>query len=140
MGTGMSSVGVAVAVLVAAFLAWMGARLLARATADKPIALDDTFDGLRKVHLQPIPRIGGLAVFAGLLGGAVAEWALDGVLGTWPLLLLVCVAPGFVWGLIEDLSKRGEVPVRLALTGDCRGPRLRSAGCADNRNRRPGTR
>jgi len=112
----MSSVGVAVAVLVAAFLAWLGARLLARAAADKPIALDDTLDGLRKVHLQPIPRIGGVAVFAGLAGGAVAQWALDGALGTWPLLLLLCVAPGFVWGLIEDLSKRGAVPVRLALT------------------------
>jgi UDP-GlcNAc:undecaprenyl-phosphate/decaprenyl-phosphate GlcNAc-1-phosphate transferase len=32
------------------------------------------------------------------------------------LLLLLCVAPGLVWGLIEDLSNRGDVPVRLALS------------------------
>lgn len=116
----MSSVEVAIAALIAAFVAWAGARLLARATAGRPLALDDTFGGLRKVHLHPIPRIGGVAVAAGILGGAAADWAVDGELGMWPLLL-VCVVPGFVWGLVEDLSKRGAVPVRLALTGVAAG-------------------
>ena len=111
----MSSVGVAVAALIAAFVAWAGARFLARVTADKPLALDDTFDGLRKVHIQPIPRIGGLAVAAGIVGGMLVDWAADGDPDLWPLLL-VSVAPGFVWGLIEDVSKRGKVAVRLALT------------------------
>jgi UDP-N-acetylmuramyl pentapeptide phosphotransferase/UDP-N-acetylglucosamine-1-phosphate transferase len=32
-------------------------------------------------------------------------------------VLLLCAAPAFIWGLIEDLSKRGAVSVRLALTG-----------------------
>jgi UDP-GlcNAc:undecaprenyl-phosphate GlcNAc-1-phosphate transferase len=117
----MSSVGVAFAALAAAFVAWVGARLLARTMADKPIALDDTFCGsLRKVHVHPIPRVGGLAVAAGMLGGAGVDWAVDGDAGMW-LLLLVCVAPGFVWGLVEDLSKRGAVPVRLVLTGVAAG-------------------
>jgi len=116
LGMGMSSVGIAFAALIAAFMAWAGARVLARAAADKPLALDDTFDGLRKVHLEPVPRIGGLAVAAGIVGGALVDWTMDGDPDLWPLLLL-CVAPGFVWGLIEDISKRGKVMVRLALTG-----------------------
>jgi UDP-N-acetylmuramyl pentapeptide phosphotransferase/UDP-N-acetylglucosamine-1-phosphate transferase len=117
----MSSVGVAFAAFFAAFVAWVGARSLARTMADKPIALDDTFCGsLRKFHVQPIPRVGGLAVAAGMLGGACVDWAVDGDAGMWPLLL-VCVAPGFIWGLVEDLSKRGAVPVRLALTGVAAG-------------------
>jgi UDP-N-acetylmuramyl pentapeptide phosphotransferase/UDP-N-acetylglucosamine-1-phosphate transferase len=105
-----------VAAVIAAFVAWAGARLLARAAAGKPLALDDTFDGLRKIHLLPVPRIGGLAVAAGLLGGALADWISDGDPDLWPQLLL-CAAPAFVWGLIEDVSKRGKVMVRLALTG-----------------------
>src|SRR3954471_5457285 len=116
----MSSVGVAIAALMAAFVAWLGARALALCLADKPMALDDTFGGLRKVHLDPIPRVGGLAVAAGMIGGAAVDWAADGDAGLWPLLL-ICVAPGFIWGLLEDLSKRGAVPVRLALTGVAAG-------------------
>ena len=116
----MSSVGVAFAALMAAFVAWLGARALAIAMADKPMALDDTFGGLRKIHLNPIPRVGGLAIAAGMIGGACVDWAADGDAGMWPLLL-ICVAPGFVWGLVEDLSKRGAVPVRLALTGVAAG-------------------
>jgi len=36
-------------------------------------------------------------------------------------MLLVCVAPGLVWGLVEDLSKRGAVKARLALTAVAAG-------------------
>src|SRR4051812_18821342 len=116
----MSSAGVLFSALTAAFLAWLGARALALVMADKPMALDDTFGGLRKIHLAPIPRVGGLAVAAGMIGGASIDWAVDGDAGLWPLLL-VCVAPGFIWGLVEDLSKRGAVPVRLALTAMAAG-------------------
>src|SRR3954471_7209211 len=116
----MSSVGVAIAALMAAFVAWLGARALALCLADKPMALDNTFGGLRKIHLTPIPRVGGLAIAAGMIGGASIDWAADGDAGLWPLLLL-CVAPGFIWGLVEDLSKRGAVPVRLALTAVAAG-------------------
>ena len=76
--------------------------------------LDDTYGGLRKVHAIPTPRIGGVAVALGVVGGAAIDWAMNGRLTPW-LLLMVCVAPAFVWGLIEDISKRGFVMPRLAL-------------------------
>lgn len=57
-----------------------------------------------------------MAVAGAIVGGALAQWLLGGEFALW-LLLLPCAAPAFVWGLIEDLSKRGAVMVRLALTG-----------------------
>src|SRR5882672_2356931 len=76
--------------------------------------LDDTLGGLRKVHAIPTPRIGGIAVAIGVLAGAAIGAMTDGHAGTW-LLLLACVSPAFIWGLIEDLSKRGAVLPRLVL-------------------------
>jgi UDP-GlcNAc:undecaprenyl-phosphate/decaprenyl-phosphate GlcNAc-1-phosphate transferase len=106
---------VAIACLFAVIAAWLGAHALVVAGRGKPQALDDTLGGLRKVHVDPTPRIGGGAVAAGLvIGGAISIFG-SGNAVSW-LLLLMCVAPGFLWGLIEDLSKRGAVMVRLALT------------------------
>jgi UDP-N-acetylmuramyl pentapeptide phosphotransferase/UDP-N-acetylglucosamine-1-phosphate transferase len=44
------------------------------------------------------------------------EQALTGSAGSF-WLLLACMIPGFAWGLIEDLYKRGAVFARLVLTG-----------------------
>lgn len=110
----MPTLGIAVVVVFAAVLAWTGARLLIGASRQRREALDDTCGGLRKVHVTPTPRIGGVAVALGVLGGMVIDWAVSGRFAPW-LLLLVCVAPAFIWGLIEDLSKRGAVLPRLVL-------------------------
>lgn len=109
----MPSLGIAVAALFAAVCAWVVASLLIRAAQRRRETLDDTLGGLRKVHKVPIPRIGGVAVALGLVAGAVLEWLISERLTLW--LLFVCVAPAFVWGLIEDLSKRGAVLPRLVL-------------------------
>lgn len=101
-----------IAVVLAAAASWAGARALVHGSSGREFALDGE-EGPQKLHARPTPRIGGVAVAAGVLGGAAVDWAVNG--GTW-LLLLLCVAPGLVWGLIEDLSKRGAVFVRLALT------------------------
>src|SRR5687768_7589314 len=59
---------VALAVLFALFSAWFGAHALIRAKGNAK-ALDDTWGGLRKVHLIPTPRIGGIAIALGLVAG-----------------------------------------------------------------------
>lgn len=100
---------------LAAAAAWAGARLLCRSASGHERALDETRGGPQKVHAAPTPRIGGLAIAAGIAAGTLGLWAAGAELGPW-LLLLLCAAPGLVWGLIEDLTKRGDVPVRLALT------------------------
>jgi UDP-GlcNAc:undecaprenyl-phosphate GlcNAc-1-phosphate transferase len=106
------AVAVAVAVLLAALSAWLSAKALVRG---KPKALDDTRGGLRKVHVVPAPRIGGIAIAAGCVAGAAVNCVASEELCPWSILLL-CAAPAFAWGLIEDYSGRGAVAVRLALT------------------------
>jgi UDP-GlcNAc:undecaprenyl-phosphate GlcNAc-1-phosphate transferase len=49
----------------------------------------------------------------GLVVGSSIVWFFTIKSHLW--LLFVCVAPAFVWGLIEDISKRGAVLPRLAL-------------------------
>jgi UDP-N-acetylmuramyl pentapeptide phosphotransferase/UDP-N-acetylglucosamine-1-phosphate transferase len=78
---------------------------------------DGVASGPQKVHTQPTPRVGGLAVLAGLLVAAgvtlvAGEGPLDREFG----LLLVTAVPAFVGGLIEDLTKRVGVLERLMLT------------------------
>ena len=110
----LPTLSVLVPVVVAAILAWIGARTLA--SGPKPVqrALDETNGGLRKVHAVATPRVGGVAVAIGVAGGALACATLEGHAGRW-LLLLACVSPAFVWGLIEDVSKRQAVLPRLVL-------------------------
>src|SRR6185503_18435974 len=98
------------------FSSWCAAGFLVRGSQDRPKALDDTWGGLRKVHVVPTPRVGGIAVVAGLIAALTVSCLVRGALCPWSLLLL-CAAPAFIWGLIEDVSKRGSVSVRLALTG-----------------------
>ena len=68
--------------------------------------------GVQKIHGAPVPRIGGVAVAAGIVAGFATQAGTPAA--AW--LLLACAAPGFAWGLIEDLMKRGVPFVRLVLT------------------------
>jgi UDP-GlcNAc:undecaprenyl-phosphate GlcNAc-1-phosphate transferase len=111
----LAGFAVAVVVLLAAVSAWAAAYALSRGSFYKSKALDDTWGGLRKVHVFPTPRIGGIAIAVGLVIGLGVECLLNRALCPWWLLLL-CAVPAFTWGLIEDLTARGAVLVRFVLT------------------------
>ena len=73
--------------------------------------------GPQKYHKEPTPRIGGLAIMAGLLaaGGCMLlseKIDIDRNYG----LLLIAGIPAFFGGLIEDLTKKVGVTERLLLT------------------------
>jgi UDP-N-acetylmuramyl pentapeptide phosphotransferase/UDP-N-acetylglucosamine-1-phosphate transferase len=73
----------------------------------------DTIDGVQKFHCAPTPRIGGVAIFIGL----IAAWFLmpkpvAQLLG----LMLIAGLPAFAAGIIEDLTKRVGVTERLFAT------------------------
>jgi UDP-N-acetylmuramyl pentapeptide phosphotransferase/UDP-N-acetylglucosamine-1-phosphate transferase len=105
-----------VAAFVAFLAAWAGSIALAGPRFRRlTMLLDEGGGALRKVHYGATPRIGGIAVAIGIFAGAMVDIAINGRSSPW--LLIPCVAPGFAWGLIEDLSKRGAVFARLALTG-----------------------
>ncbi len=81
------------------------------------LSLDNDLEGAQKFHKVPVPRVGGLAVFAGLIGGAVGLAALTDSIDSQPLLmLLVASLPAFLAGLLEDLTKKVSVSVRLLAT------------------------
>lgn len=74
--------------------------------------LDGT-SGVQKIHLVPTPRIGGVAVLAGLVA------AYYGAQGTPRELLgqiLLAGLPALIFGLAEDITKRVSVRTRLLAT------------------------
>lgn len=71
--------------------------------------------GPQKFHRNPTPRVGGVPLLAGLLAAAVAPQGDPAVFYT-TCTLLTCALPAFAGGLIEDVSKRGSVKLRLILT------------------------
>lgn len=112
----MTGFAAAVAVLFAAISSWLSAHaLVRRSERGSKAAMDDTWGGLRKVHVFPTPRLGGIAIAAGCVAGVAINCVANGELCSWSILLL-CAAPGFAWGLIEDFTGRGAVLVRLVLT------------------------
>jgi UDP-N-acetylmuramyl pentapeptide phosphotransferase/UDP-N-acetylglucosamine-1-phosphate transferase len=69
--------------------------------------------GIQKAHTHPTPRIGGVAIVAGVVAAwSVAHPSGRSILG--PLLMAGIAA--FVFGLAEDLTKRVSVLARLLAT------------------------
>lgn len=80
------------------------------------LSADLDLSGPQKFHATPVPRVGGVGMFTGLVA-CVAVAALtrhaDWKLGA---LLLVCGLPAFLAGLIEDLTKQVSPAKRLVAT------------------------
>ncbi|MFT3858138.1 MAG: glycosyltransferase [Aquabacterium sp.] len=76
-------------------------------------SLDHDLAGAQKVHQAPVPRVGGLGLIVGLSIGAAVSFVLGGK--TYPLViqLLLCAAPCFGAGFMEDLTKSVSVRARL---------------------------
>jgi UDP-N-acetylmuramyl pentapeptide phosphotransferase/UDP-N-acetylglucosamine-1-phosphate transferase len=77
------------------------------------LSLDHDLNGVQKNHSHPVPRIGGIA----LMVAACVTFPIAAIFGGNPrdesLLLLLCAAPAFGSGVIEDLTKRVSVRARL---------------------------
>lgn len=105
-------------VLIASFVtALLAALIIVRSSSRHGrLSADDDLSGPQKFHTRPVPRIGGVAVFAALLVGAVAA-LLDGMPDTRVLWLLIATAlPTFAFGLAEDLTKDVSPRRRLFFT------------------------
>lgn len=80
------------------------------------VTLDDDLDGVQKFHATPVPRVGGVGVFMGVLGGLLAKAWVDNQVAVPNLVLLACTVPTFGVGLVEDLTKQVGVRERLIST------------------------
>ena len=75
-------------------------------------SLDGT-SGVQKFHAVPTPRIGGLAIFTGLVCACLAAAeARQALLAP----ILVAGLPAFCFGIAEDITKRVSVRMRLLAT------------------------
>jgi len=76
----------------------------------------DSVKGIQKFHTRPTPRIGGIAIVAGIIAGyLMANTEKKSLLG--PLVL--AGIPAFTFGLLEDITKRVSVRTRLLTTMSC---------------------
>lgn len=80
--------------------------------------LDHDLNGVQKVHQTAVPRIGGLAILGAIIGAlyAVPLFAREAFADShlaFAKLLLVAAVPVFLAGIIEDLTKKVSVRMRL---------------------------
>ncbi|MBB3195155.1 MraY family glycosyltransferase [Roseateles terrae] len=81
------------------------------------LSADHDLSGPQKFHARPVPRIGGVGIFAGLASMVLAAHYLQGgVNAKLGALLLLCGLPAFGAGLIEDFTKRVSPGKRLLAT------------------------
>ena len=78
---------------------------------------DHDLSGPQKFHALPVPRIGGVGILCGMLGGAWVLWWRDPSAGLDALLLMCCGLPALCAGLAEDLTKKVSAARRLMATG-----------------------
>ena len=105
-------------VFLAAFAASLAVTLwmIRRSRADGHRFQDHDLSGPQKFHSAPVPRVGGIGIFAGVLAGGMLLWFRFSDLGLPALLLLACALPAFGSGLTEDLTKTQSPRRRLFFT------------------------
>jgi UDP-N-acetylmuramyl pentapeptide phosphotransferase/UDP-N-acetylglucosamine-1-phosphate transferase len=72
--------------------------------------------GPQKFHLGSVPRIGGIGIVAGVLASAFLLAFMRHDMGLAVLGLLLCGAPAFIAGFVEDLTKNVSPRRRLIAT------------------------
>jgi len=70
----------------------------------KSYSNDHDLEGKQKFHINPVPRIGGIALLAGILIAQPPFW------------LVLAIQPIFIGGLLEDLTKNISPRSRLLLS------------------------
>ncbi len=101
--------------LVGAFLfsVLTGALLVYTRRYHARYSLDAISAFRRKIHTVSAPRIGGLALVAGVAAGSLA---LDSETRTTAITLALCGLPALLGGLGEDFTRKVSSVVRLCLT------------------------
>jgi len=104
--------------MVAAALAFLVSALLCGAIVYlRPYHQRYSIDAIstfpQKIHAKAVPRIAGLAIFGGILAGALYS---DEDIESLGLALILCGIPAFLGGIGEDLAKKVSTVARLLLT------------------------
>ena len=74
---------------------------------------DSDFSGIQKFHTRAVPRVGGIAIIFGIFLAIGVRYFENSEVGMFGFLMLACSLPVFLSGLVEDLTKKIGVKVRL---------------------------
>jgi UDP-N-acetylmuramyl pentapeptide phosphotransferase/UDP-N-acetylglucosamine-1-phosphate transferase len=85
-------------------------HLHARFTADSDLS------GVQKFHTVAVPRIGGVGIIFGVFLALLARYFQNAEVGTFGLLLVASALPAFLSGLVEDITKKVGIKIRLLAT------------------------
>lgn len=78
----------------------------------------DSSSGIQKVHSSPTPRIGGIGIAIGVFASFAASSQGLTTAENYAILSTILLAgmPAFIFGLLEDLTKKVSVKTRLLAT------------------------
>ena len=76
----------------------------------------DPLTGAQKLHTEPTPRVGGLAVYLGVLAAYAVAYTLDLRVAQQFSVLLLAGLPAWLLGMAEDLTKRVRPRWRMLAT------------------------
>ena len=74
---------------------------------------DSDTSGIQKFHSHIVPRIGGLGILIGILISLLVRRLEHEAVGNFGLLLVASSLPAFLFGFLEDITKKVGVKVRL---------------------------
>ena len=107
----------ALLLLSAGLISWFICYLILRyESLHAQYSHDHTHAGIQKFHAQATPRIGGIALFAGLLASVAIEIVFNIVNPSNSIgfaYFIIASAPVFLGGIIEDVTKNVGVAQRL---------------------------
>jgi len=77
---------------------------------------DSDLSGVQKFHSVAVPRVGGVGIILGVFLALCMRYFQNVEVGSFGLLLVVSSLPAFLSGLVEDVTKKIGVRVRLLAT------------------------
>lgn len=99
--------------IIAAVISLIFSFLLIRSVRLSEIGHDKVGGGVQKFHTRPTPRLGGIPILLGCLGGAIVAGFKDDFVFANAGLLAITALPLFTIGLMEDLTQTISPRVRL---------------------------
>ena len=102
------------AILTSALASFLIAGTLVLAARRYTVLAMDVPGAIQKFHSRPTPRIGGIGIYLALL--AASQFAPDPDTGRILATILVAGIPALFMGLLEDITRRVGVSMRLAAT------------------------
>ena len=103
---------------IVSFITSLAVSLLLIRSASKHahLSADHDLSGPQKFHSRPVPRVGGISVFAAILAGVLLTEIARPLPNPQHWLLIAASLPAFVFGLAEDLTKGISPRRRLFFT------------------------